>query len=126
MFLVKPLICIICFDFTHSTQEEVQQKIRKEMHREEVQNITEILHNQSLANAPKLLSIKEKQSPVSGSATPAQTTIEEEQDAWRALGASSVENKKAAEVIETVKKKRAYVRKTRELQGDSGLSKNKE
>jgi hypothetical protein len=109
-------------------QEEVQQKIRREVHRGDVQNITEILHNQSLANAPKLLSIKEKQSPVSGSATPAQTTIEEEQDAWRALGASSGEKQKTAETIETVKKKRAYVRKTQksELHGDLGPSKNKE
>jgi hypothetical protein len=107
-------------------QEEAHQKIRREGHKGDVQNITEILHNQSLANAPKPLANKEKQNPVSGSASLAQTTTQEEQDAWRALGASSVENKKAAEVIETVKKKRAYVRKTRELQGDSGLSKNKE
>jgi hypothetical protein len=70
-------------------QEEVQQKMRREMHRGEVQNITKILHNQLLANAPKPLSNKEKQSPVSRSATPAQTTAQEEQDAWRAMGASS-------------------------------------
>ena len=70
-------------------QEEVQQKMRREMHRVEVQNITKILHNQLLANAPKPLSNIEKQSPVSRSATPAQTTAQEEQDAWRAMGASS-------------------------------------
>ncbi len=109
-------------------QEEAQQKMRREAHRGDVQNITEILHNQSLTNAPKPHSNKEKQNPVSGSASLAKTTSEEEQDAWRALGASSGENQKATDTIETVKKKRAYVRKTQksELQGDSGPSKNKE
>ncbi len=73
--------------------------------------------------AQELARYSKKQNPVT--ASPAQTTTEEEQDAWRALGASSGENQKAAEVIETVKKKRAYVRKTQksELQGDSGLNK---
>ena len=86
-------------------QEEAQQKMRREAHKGDVQNITEILLNQSLANAPKPHSNKEKQNPVSGSAPRAQTTTEEEQDAWRALGASSGENQKAAETIETVKKR---------------------
>ncbi len=109
-------------------QAEDQQKTRREALRGDVQNITEILHNQSLANGPKPLSNKERQNPVSGSALPAQTTTEDEQEAWRALGMSSGENKKAAEAVETVKKTRAYTRKTQknELQGDSGPSKNKE
>jgi hypothetical protein len=109
-------------------QEEAQQKTSREAHRGDVQNITEILHNQSLANGPKPLSNKERQNPISGSASPPQTTTQEEQDAWRALGTSSGKNQKAAETVETVKKKRAYVRKTQksELQGDSGPSKNKE
>jgi hypothetical protein len=70
-------------------QEEAQQKTRREAHRGDVQNITEILHNQSLANGPKPLSNKERQNPISGSASPPQTTTQEEQDAWRALGTSS-------------------------------------
>jgi hypothetical protein len=109
-------------------QEESQQKERREAHRGDVQNITKILHNQSLASGPKPLFSKERQNPVSGSALPLQTTTQEEQDAWRALGTSSGKNQKAAETVETVKKKRAYVRKTQksELQGDSGPSKNKE
>jgi hypothetical protein len=109
-------------------QEETQQKMRREAHRGDVQNITKILQNQSLANMPKPLSNKGKQNPVSSSALPAQTTTEEEQDAWRALGTSSKESQKAEETVETVKKKRAYVRKIQksELQGDSGPSKNKE
>jgi hypothetical protein len=106
-------------------QEETQQKMRREAHRGDVQNITKILQKQSLANIPKPLSNKGKQNPVLSSALSAQTTTEEEQDAWRALGTSSKESQKAEE---TVKKKRAYVRKTQkgEFQGDSGLSKNKE
>jgi hypothetical protein len=109
-------------------QEESQQKERREAHRGDVQNITEILHNQSLASGPKPLFSKERQNPVSGSALPLQTTTQEEQDAWRGLGTSSEKNQKAAETIETVKKKRAYVRKAQksELQGDSEPNKNKE
>jgi hypothetical protein len=109
-------------------QEETQQKMRREAHRGDVQNIAKILQNQSLANMPKPLSNKGKQNPVSSSALPAQTTTEEEQDAWRALGTSSKKSQKAEETVETVKKKRAYVRKIQksELQGDSGPSKNKE
>jgi hypothetical protein len=82
-------------------QEEVQQKMRREMHRGEVQNITKILHNQLLANAPKPLSNKEKQSPVSRSATPAQTTAQEEQ--WEH---PQGENQKTAETIKTLKKRK--------------------
>jgi hypothetical protein len=109
-------------------QEESQQKERREAHRGDVQNITEILHNQSLASGPKPLFSKERQNPVSGSALPLQTTTQEEQDAWRGLGTSSKKTQKAAETIETVKKKRAYVRKAQksELQGDSEPNKNKE
>jgi hypothetical protein len=109
-------------------QEESQQKERREAHRGDVQNITEILHNQSLASGPKPLFSKERQNPVSGSALPLQTTTQEEQDAWRGLGTSSEKTQKAAETIETVKKKRAYVRKAQksELQGDSEPNKNKE
>jgi hypothetical protein len=108
-------------------QEEAQQKTRREAHRKDLQNITEILHNQSLTNGPKPLSNKERQNPISGSPSPPPTTTQEEQDAWRALGASSEKKQKAAETVETVKK-RAYVRKTQKskLQGDSGASKIKE
>ena len=109
-------------------QEESQQKERREAHRGDVQNITEILHNQSLASGPKPLFSKERQNPVSGSALPLQTTTQEEQDAWRGLGTSSEKTQKAAKTIETVKKKREYVRKAQksELQGDSEPNKNKE
>ena len=89
-------------------QEESQQKERREAHRGDVQNITEILHNQSLASGPKPLFSKERQNPVSGSALPLQTTTQEEQDAWRGLGTSSEKTQKAAKTIETIKKKREY------------------
>jgi hypothetical protein len=106
-------------------QEEAQQMMRREASRGDIQNITEILHNQSLANAPKP---KQKQSLVSESTSTVETTIEKENDAWRSLEMTSGANQTAPENTETVKKKRAYVRKVqkKEMQGDSGPSKSKE
>jgi hypothetical protein len=106
-------------------QEEAQQMMRREASRGDIQNITEILHNQSLANAPKP---KQKQSLVSESTSTVETTIEKENDAWRSLEITSGANQTAPENTKTVKKKRAYVRKAqkKEMQGDSGPSKSKE
>jgi hypothetical protein len=103
-------------------QEEAQQKMRREGHRGDIQNITKILQNQSLANMPKAIPNKARQNVVSSSALPAQTTTEEEQDAWRALGTSSKESQKAEGTVETVKKRermsgRHRRAKFREIQG---------
>ena len=79
--------------------------------------------NQSLANVPKPIQNKEMENLVSKTTTTPDATVEEEEDAWMAL-----EVNQTTEVMDTVKKKRAYVRKTvkNEKQGVSGSRKNKE
>jgi hypothetical protein len=108
-------------------QEEAQQKMRREAHRGDVQNITKILQNQSLANVPKPLQNKEKRNSIPESTSMAEPTIEEEENAWMSLGASSGVNQTTEATVDTSKKKRAYVRKNlkNETQGVSGSSKNK-
>jgi hypothetical protein len=108
-------------------QEEAQQKMRREAHRGDVQNITKILQNQSLANVPKPLQNKEKRNSIPESTSMAEPTIEEEENAWMSLGAFSGVNQTTEATVDTSKKKRAYVRKNlkNETQGVSGSSKNK-
>ena len=103
--------------------EEAQQVIRRENLREEVQNISKILHNQSLA-----AHTKGKGNPVSESTTKAKTPIVEEENAWRLLGASSSNHKATEVAAETFKKKRAYIKKSQknEMEEISGPIKNKE
>jgi hypothetical protein len=106
-------------------QEETQQKMRREAHRGDVQNISEILRNQSLANLPKpnLQSNKEEESSRTHG-----TVIGEEENAWMSLGTSAGTSQTTEAPVGTVKKKRAYVRKNlkNETQGVSGTDKNKE
>jgi hypothetical protein len=102
------------------TQEEAQHKLRREALKGEVQNISKILQNQSLANVPKPIQSMEMENLVSKTTTTPEATVEEEEDAWMAL-----EVNQTTEAVDTVKKKRAYIRKTakNEKQGVSESSK---
>jgi hypothetical protein len=102
------------------TQEEAQHKLRREALKGEVQNISKILQSQSLANVPKPIQSMEMENLVSKTTTTPEATVEEEEDAWMAL-----EVNQTTEAVDTVKKKRAYIRKTakNEKQGVSESSK---
>jgi hypothetical protein len=102
------------------TQEEAQHKLRREALKGEVQNISNILQSQSLANVPKPIQSMEMENLVSKTTTTPEATVEEEEDAWMAL-----EVNQTTEAVDTVKKKRAYIRKTakNEKQGVSESSK---
>jgi hypothetical protein len=106
-------------------QEETLQRVRREAHRGDVQNISEILRNQSLANLPKsnLQCDKEEKSSRTHGAV-----IGEEENAWMSLGTSAGTSQTTEAPVGTVKKKRAYVRKNlkNEMQGVNGPDKNKE
>jgi hypothetical protein len=102
------------------TQEEAQHKLRREALKGEVQNISKILQSQSLANVPKPIQSMEMENLVSKTTTTPEATVEEEEDAWMSL-----EVNQTTEAVDTVKKKRAYIRKTakNEKQGVSESSK---
>jgi hypothetical protein len=102
------------------TQEEAQHKLRREALKGEAQNISKILQSQSLANVPKPIQSMEMENLVSKTTTTPEATVEEEEDAWMAL-----EVNQTTEAVDTVKKKRAYIRKTakNEKQGVSESSK---
>jgi hypothetical protein len=102
------------------TQEEAQHKLRREALKGEVQNISNILQSQSLANVPKPIQSMEMENLVSKTTTTPEATVEEEEDAWMSL-----EVNQTTEAVDTVKKKRAYIRKTakNEKQGVSESSK---
>jgi hypothetical protein len=89
------------------TQEEAQHKLRREALKGEVQNISNILQSQSLANVPKPIQSMEMENLVSKTTTTPEATVEEEEDAWMSL-----EVNQTTEAVDTVKKKRAYIRKT--------------
>jgi hypothetical protein len=116
-------------------QEEAQQSARREALREEVLNISDILHNQSIASGPRPSIKAGKECPVPETSTQMGKTVEEEESAWLSLRSMVGEDLPAKTGVDEVKKKRSYVRKTKKnevetqnskLQGDSGSSKSKE
>jgi len=116
-------------------QEEAQQSARREALREEVFNISDILHNQSIASGPRPSIKTGKECPVPETSTQMGKTVEEEESAWLSLRSMVGEDLPTKTGVDEVKKKRSYVRKTKKnevetqnskLQGDSGSSKSKE
>ena len=90
-------------------QEKSQKLVRQDALREEVQNISEILHNQSLANVKKQQPTKVAENHTIETNTKPQT--EDEETAWQSLGASLGGNQKTEPAVEAEKKKRSYVKK---------------
>ena len=105
-----------------AAQEQAQQAVRREAHKEQIQKISNILQNQSLANGPKLKQCKEQGSSVSILTPTNKKTTEEEDNAWKLLGASSDIKQSTELTSDTTKKKRSYVRKNQkgELGDGSG------
>ena len=108
-----------------TAQEEAQQLLRRESLKGEVQNISEILHNQSLANGPRPAHSKEKETSVSELNSDVRTPIEEEENAWKLLGSSSTRQLAAEMAMVEGKKRRLGVRKNQKNDGkqdsESGL-----
>ena len=99
----------LCQERNEEAAEEAAQKLlRRETNKEQIRNITEILHNQSLASGPKPSHSKEKMNPIQTPNT--KTPIEEENNAWKLLAIPDVPSStQTAEDV--VKKKRTYIKK---------------
>jgi hypothetical protein len=103
-----------------NSRDKAQQMMRREGHREDVQNISEILRNQSLSNLPKpnpklLNDNKEEEN-------------EDEEMAWKSLGVLLGKPETTQVALDGEKKKRTYVKKNQknEGRGASGTAKMKE
>jgi hypothetical protein len=90
-------------------QEQSQKLVRQDALREEVQNISEILHSQSLANVKKQPPTKVVENHAMETTANNVTQTEDEETAWQSLGASLGGNQKTEPAVE--KKKRSYVKK---------------
>jgi hypothetical protein len=103
-----------------NSRDKAQQMTRREAHREDVQNISEILRNQLLSNLPKpkpkLLNDKKGEEN------------EDEETAWKSLGALLGKPETTQVALDGEKKKRTYVKKNQknEGRGASGTAKTKE
>jgi hypothetical protein len=103
-----------------NSRDKAQQMTRREGHREDVQNISEILRNQSLSNLPKpnpklLNDYKEEEN-------------EDEEMGWKSLGVLLGKPETTQVALDGEKKKRTYVKKNQknEGRGASGTAKMKE
>jgi hypothetical protein len=110
------------------TQEEAQKMVRRNALREEVQNISEILHSQSLSSGQKPQLTKVTENSVLESTADEEAKNEDEETAWKSLGASLGSLKKPEVAGDGEKKKRTYVKKNQknETRGAAGNAKNKE
>jgi hypothetical protein len=94
----------------------------------EVQNISKILHNQSLASGQKLpLTAQTEFSSLNTTPTIAMP-VEDEEKAWMSLGESSQSNQTAGTSADAERKKRKYTKKNQKNQivDGSGPNKNKQ
>ena len=103
-----------------AAQERAQQVVRREAHKEQIQNISKILQNQSLATGSKLDQSKEKESSFSILTPKNKKMTEEEDNAWKLLGASSDVQQSKEPTSDTTKKKRSYVRKNQKAELGDG------
>ena len=108
--------------------EEAQKVLRREALRVEVQSISETLHKQSLVSRQTPLLTKVTETPVLDLTKDGEAKNEDEEMAWKSLGASLGSLKKTEVVLDGERKKRAYVKKNQksETRGASATPKNKE
>jgi hypothetical protein len=108
--------------------EEAQQVLRREALKVEVQSISETLHKQSLVSRQTPLLTKVTETPVLDLTKDGEAKNEDEEMAWKSLGASLGSLKKTEVVLDGERKKRAYVKKNQksETRGASATPKNKE
>jgi hypothetical protein len=108
--------------------EEAQQVLRREALKVEVQSISETLHKQSLVSRQTPLLTKVTETPVLDLTKDGKAKNEDEEMAWKSLGASLGSLKKTEVVLDGERKKRAYVKKNQksETRGASATPKNKE
>jgi hypothetical protein len=107
------------------TREEAQKLVRRDALREEVQNISQILHNQSLTSGQKPPPpTKVTENPVLELTADDKAKGEDEETAWKTLGRLG----KTDVAVDGGKKKRTYVKKNQknEMCGTSRTTKNKE
>jgi hypothetical protein len=108
--------------------EEAKKLERQDALRVEVQNISKILHNQSLASGQKLpLTAQTEFSSLNTTPTIAMP-VEDEEKAWMSLGESSQSNQTAGTSADAERKKRKYTKKNQKNQivDGSGPNKNKQ
>jgi hypothetical protein len=92
-------------------QQQSQKLVRQDVLREEVQNISKILHNQSLANVQKQPPTKVAENHATETTAKNVMQTEDEETAWQLLGASLGGNQKTEPAVEAERKKRSYVKK---------------
>ena len=106
-------------------EEKAQQQIRREAHRDQIKNISEILHNQSLAGGSKAKQGMEKDLVTTSAQPVAEVASHENEDeAWKTLGQLSSTQQLTKPETETAKQKRSYVKKAdrkERLNATSGL-----
>jgi hypothetical protein len=102
--------------------------LRREALKVEVQSISETLHKQSLVSRQTPLLTKVTETPVLDLTKDGEAKNEDEEMAWKSLGASLGSLKKTEVVLDGERKKRAYVKKNQksETRGASATPKNKE
>jgi hypothetical protein len=96
-------------------QEEAQQSARREALRGKVLNISDILHNQSIASGPRPSIKTGKECPVPETSTQMGKTVEEEESAWLSLRSMVGEDLPTKTGEDEVKKKDCTSGKPRKM-----------